>query len=422
MKTFTRWLLALVLVAIPMMAVVQTASANTELTPASRLVAPFVTIETGRSTFLLITNVQFATGVPSVQLDRTKTSPVGAVHIEFYDKTCSRSDTVIDLTPGDIDQINVTSSIANLPSSIGFADIDVRTGSASLANSSIQENVLIGSVVVTDATNDFAFSYPMASSIGSSGVSSVSGCTGGVAGCTIVTRTVGGDAAAWVGRYEPFPSRIMVPGFFAEGTDASGRVVSTFLAVASPADGNWYGFAGIGDGVGEAPGENLASIASGGVLINAGTIMWDGCERNTSQPLTGHYVNGSLGSLYGTIKTDRANWTATCGVSFPGKDEVSGNPVGWIEFPNASCTRASAVPGNRTNTCSTTTQSASVARARGLVGLFFEQAVSTSSKLGDASRLWGDRTTISSQTGCLTSGGAALTPAACAYSLITGTP
>jgi len=57
MKTFTRWLLVLLLVAVPLMAVIQTASANTELVPASRLVAPYWDVTAGRSTLILLTNV-----------------------------------------------------------------------------------------------------------------------------------------------------------------------------------------------------------------------------------------------------------------------------------------------------------------------------------------------------------------------------
>jgi hypothetical protein len=420
MKTFTRWLLVLLLVAIPMMAVVQTASANSELVPASRLIAPYVTNSTsatapvaGQATFLLLSNVTW-TGGPNTAVN---------VHLEFYDKTCVRTDRTIVLSIGDTDQFNVTNTIT-MASGHGWVDIDARSGAGGLGDPSVQQNQLVGQVLIADTSNDYAFSYPMAASVGSTATG-----VGGVA-ATIVTRNSSGNAVTWTGRYEPFPTRLILPAYFAEQTAAPAIV--GFLAVASPADGNWYGqgaastICTTATGCGEAPGEDLAGT---GNLITSGTQVWDGCEHAASFPQSGHYVSGTLGGTVavnnfgiGTLG-NRTAWaplgtgTCTSGPSgFPQPDrDLSGEPVGWIDFPNTSVVkRGLAITGT--------------ARARGMVGVFFETSLGTG-KLGDASRLWGDRASINSQVGCRSSANAAILPLAtaagqCTYNIVApdGTP
>lgn len=392
MKTFTRWLLALLLVAAPTIAVVQTASANTELVPASRLVAPYVTLETGRSTFLLLTN-------SSTAILNNKTGTVGGVHVQFYDKTCARNDIVVQLSERDIDQVNVSTVNFTGTSLLGFADIDVRgTGiyTDSEAAPSIRENALLGTVLVSDSTNDFAFSYPMAASLGSA--------ASGSAGGTIVTRNSTGAATAWTGRYEPYPSRLYVPIFFAEGTDSQGATVTGFFQVVSPPDGNWHG-AGTSTGTAaEAPGEVL-SAASGTNLISLGAIIFDGCELQQSATVSGHTVmttiSQNLATHFGAGPVSRSNWTAAncTNLVFPGLDELSGQPVGWMQVTNTStqCKGSSSGCGSTLNP------------PRGLVGLFFETSVggSPSKKMADNSRLRGDPNQgsreLASGGGCTTS-------------------
>lgn len=383
MKTFTRWLLALLLVAAPAIAVVHTASANTELAPASRLVAPYITLETGRNTFLLLAN---ASGL----ILNNKAGTIGGVHIEFYNKGCSRNDIVQQLSERDIDQINVSSlnasSIFADSSKLGYADIDVRnttlyTGSSQVA-SSIRANALTGVVLVADSTDDFAFSYPMAASLGSS--------AGGVAGGTIVTRNpaLTGAALQWTGRYEPFPSRLFVPVFYAEGADSAGATVTGFLSIVSPADGNWHGG---GTGVGalaEAPGESI-SVAAGTNPLQLTVIMYDGCERQQSFTPGGHTIMGTLDTLFLGGAALRSNWTtANCtGGAFPGRDEQGSNePLGWMDITNGSlqCKGGAAGCGaGGTNPL------------RGMVGVFFSRSVggSPAKKMADNSRLWGDPST-----------------------------
>jgi len=384
MKTFTRWLLALLLVAAPAIAVVHTASANTELAPASRLVAPYITLEAGRNTFLLLANTS------GVVLSN-KSGTTGGVHIEFYNKSCSRNDIVQQLSERDIDQINIDSLIASAifadSSKLGFADIDVRdttlyTGNSQVAPS-LRVNALTGVVLVADSTDDFAFSYPMAASLGSA----ASG-----AGGIIVTRNPAGTGAAsqWTGRYEPFPSRLFVPIFYAEGADSAGSTVTGFLSLVSPADGNWHG-GGTGTGAGaEAPGEVIA-VAAGQNALQLSVIMWDGCERQRSFTPAGHTVMGTLDTLFPGGAALRSNWTTancTSGGTGPGRDEQGSNePLGWLDI------------GNSSSQCKGSATGCGVAGGgnplRGMVGVFFSRSVggSPSKKMGDNSRLWGDPST-----------------------------
>lgn len=418
MKTCTRWLLVLLLLATPMLAAIPFASANTELAPASRLVAPLVTLETGRSTFFLLTNVS------SLQLtgtqDTADNNPAGVVHVEFYSKGCSPSSDNVALSEHDIDQLNVTatnaSSINADSTKLGFADIDVRTG-AQLSATSRQANALLGEVVITDTSSDFALSYPMASSLGSSTTGAASTGTTG----NIVTRGTTGLAATWTGRYEPFPSRIYVPGFFAEGGTGAGSISSSLLAVVSPADGGWYG--GGSTGVGEAPGQSLTALPSGAVLISAGINVYDGCEQVQNFPKTGHTIMDSLGNLFGAFA--QRNWNACPGTK-PAIDELSGVPVGWVDIPNGSCSRndnENVTAGIGTGACTTAAPSTTTGKARGIVGVLYEVTVvsSSSTKGADVARAWGDFSSISqTQTACTTSDGGTSAGTKCPYSFATG--
>lgn len=353
MKSLTRVLLALLLPAVPVMATVGTAAANTELVPASRLVAPLWDLTDGRFTNFFLTNVG---------------SDYEVVHIEFYDKTCDRYNMPIELTPGDIDKVDLLAEgvhdAATLPSHKGWADIDVRTDTGGTAEDSIQKNVLLGTVVVTDAPGDWAIAYPMASTIGSA--------ASGI-GRTIVTHDFDGNALAWSGGYEPFPARLFLPQFWAEGT---GLGFATQVVLAGPADGNWNGGSHPGakyGGHGEAPGEDLG-LAPSSILVSGTAQFWDGCENHRSYPFRDHWVSKSLGELFGTPKPANASsWSASqsnCGGVFPSVDEYTGDYIGWADFPNVSVD--------------------SLGAPRGMVGLFIEWTTSGGKQQGDAHRMWGD--------------------------------
>lgn len=374
MKTLTRWLLALLLVATPMLAVVELASANTELVPASRLVVPYFDISGSRSTLIMLTNVSKSVDLLSVPIGG---QPARAVHVEFYDKTCSRTDTTIELSASDIDQLNLKilpNLVGNpsLPTQLGWVDIDVRKGDAQRDKISIQCNVLVGTVIISDSAGDFALAYPAASSVGSStqsGVTKPCGALVAEVGGHIVTHDSNGAAVAWSGRYEPFPSRVLVPFFFAEGGPLG---MTSQLVIAAPAHGNWD-FA-----LGESPGQHLGTTGDSppSSLMSGTALFFDGCENKNSFSFGGHYVNGSLGTLFGTPNpANQSSWKtpspSTCKgvVNFPSVDaDYSGAFVGWIDLPNTKPT---------------------VAKPRGMVGLLI-QPTTIGKKEADTTRLWGD--------------------------------
>lgn len=380
------------------------ALANTELVPASRLIAPFFDISSGRDTFYMLVNVS-----QDVNLNKIVYTTSGGVdrgpwgvHLEHYGQSCDRVDETTGLTQGDIDQFdllvnsvvrNVTGAgqaIGSVPASAtqsgvagrGWTDIDVRFGTGTLTGStSIQANVLLGTAIISDFGSDFAFAYPMASVIGTS--------DSGLIGDSIVGRTAAGTALAWGGRYEPLPRRLFVPIYFADGTQTgSGETFSSFLAIAAPPDGNW-------DGVdrGEAPGQETGKGTIKNMTLNL--IVWDGCEQNTSFNYTSHYVNNTYAALFGNV-TNRSTWQpnvpTSCPATFASRDELSGQALGWIDITN---TAIACDNKNTTADCpASTVGTAGVGngQARGMVGINVSNVVSADVNLGDVTRLWGDAT------------------------------
>lgn len=384
MKSFRKAVIATMLAVGPVLAA-GVASANTELVPGSRLVAPYWDISGGRSTLMLIANVsRRANLVKGADLGNVSgncnllspTAPTGvagtncAVHLEFYDKTCVNVDLTIDLSRQDIDQLDLLTDgdlggVRGLPSKLGWTDIDVRraiTGSGH-SNPSVQANVLVGTVVIADSGSDFAIAYPMAASIGSSNT--------GVGG-DIVSRSGLGVANVWSGGFESFPARVYVPMFFAEGSNGGVTFTST-LAIAGPAQA----ISG-----GEAPGQTLEddpiTPVNEGILIRApGNVdITDACENAQSDTLTAHYVIGSLDQLFTQQVT--APYGSNCG-SYPAGDvdrkATNFFQGGYIDIPNV-------VLGQNCSLGACTSFNVE----RGLVGVLVQNTATR----GDASRLWGD--------------------------------
>jgi hypothetical protein len=169
--------------------------------------------------------------------------------------------------------------------------------------------------------------------------------------------------------------------FFAEGGPAS---TASLLAIAGLPNGNWAG-----GSLGEAPGQDAKAPGdvSPNTLINANSEFYDGCENRQSNPISGHMILASLGTLYGS-KANQANWNTDAseenchGVSnnFPTVDEASGAFVGWIDIPNAVDT--SIGDGN----AALVGPGVSDVTDRGVVGVL----VQNSGHQGDVTRLWGD--------------------------------
>lgn len=391
------------------------ALANTELVPASRLVAPFLDISSGRDTFYSLVNVS-----QDVNLNRVIYTTAGGVsrgpwgvHLEHYGQSCLRVDESTGLTQGDIDQFDllvdsvartalgsgqalgpVTASVTQSGvAGRGWTDIDVRFGTGTLTGStSVQANVMLGTAIISDSVSDFAFAYPMASIIGTSNRPAVTptGAAGAI-GARIVQRSATGNATAWSGRYEPLPRRAFVPVYFADGVQASsGETFTSFLVVAGPPDGNWDG-----SNDGEAPGQATGQGAVGPPNLNLNLIVWDGCERNTSFNYTSHYLNNTYNKLFG-LTTDRSTWQAilptACPAAFASRDEqLSHQALGWIDIINAA--QACDNTTNGLAGCPIgpgTGAGTGTGQARGIVGISVSNVVSTALHLGDVTRLWGD--------------------------------
>ncbi|PWB47451.1 MAG: hypothetical protein C3F12_05640 [Candidatus Methylomirabilota bacterium] len=378
MKSLTKGILASMLAVAPLVAAVGTASANTELVPAARLAIPYWDVTSGKSTLILLTNVSRFVDLTGAPMTDGVTTLTGQVHIEWYDKSCTRTDVPVELSPGDVDQLDLTNPSLALPGTQGYADIDVRD-TATTTGTSVQFNVLLGTVVIGDSTNDFAIAYPAASGIGSS--------TLGVGGNIVARANDGSGNAAvggWTGSFEPFPARVFVPMFFAEGGPIN---TQSLLAIAALPNGNWAGGA-----LGEPPGADAVStsLINPGTLITANTEVFDGCENHSSRPISGHYILSSLGSLFGTI-INQTNWhnilPEDChGVSnFPHVDEASGAVpgafIGWIDIPNSADIGPLNVAGLSTR------GDAGDEFDRGMVGVLVE---SNDTAQGDVTRLWGD--------------------------------
>jgi hypothetical protein len=323
--------------------------------------------------------------------------PFRGVHVEFYDKTCTRANIEVFLSAGDVDQINIKALGTQTANGQGWADIDVRAGTAQTDEDSLQCNVLLGEVVTADSAGDFAVAYPMASSIGSSNK------RGGLIDCdsTIVHHDSNGSATDWHGRYEPFPSRVFVPFFFAEGGPLG---MKSQLVLAAPADGNWYDADAAGGncnpggatGVcanGESPGQDLGR----GDLMAGTAIFFDGCENQESRPFGGHWINSPLSdiTLLGAKADQGWPWTAdvlckigapAAGGTFPHVDgDYQGAFVGWVDLPNTLPDSSAKLHGasggdfwNGPNKY-----------PRGMVGVLI-QNTTIGKKEGDAVRLWGD--------------------------------
>lgn len=378
MKSFRSMAIAAIVAVVPAMAA-GTAWANSELAPASRLVAPYWDVSGDRDTLLFLTNVS-----PIANLIPTATSEdlngtcnlgsVGAstdmkcgVHLEFYDKTCINQNTTIGLSPLDIDQLDlgVDSDMSvprGLPSKLGWVDIDVRKGGATVDSASVQANVLLGTVLITDSGSDFAVAYPMASSVGSA--------SSGI-GEDIVTRIGGGFADAWSGDFETFPARVFVPMFFAEGSNY-GQTFTSSLAIAGPAQSI---------NGGEAPGQELNDDDT---LVDVSVLLYDACENPQSDRIVDHYIFGTLDELFGPTVT--APYNTTCTYPAADVDRKTSGPFqgGWVDLQNRAFARLTS--GGTLTLDSGNPEGLHRSYPRGLVGVLVQNTASQ----GDATRLWGD--------------------------------
>lgn len=370
----TRFVLLALLATAVVAGTVAPAMANTELVPGSRLVFPYVDIQSGRETFLLLTNAG---------------SNFTPVHIEFYSQSCLRTDRRIDLTGKDIAAVVVSTQVTttNLPAvsgsvvaqnvaGIGWADVDARNpiGCASPSNlancNSVEYNGLMGTAVVVDVTADWAFAYPAAASQGSSssGFTTTSTTIGGntvtVPTGTILTRDPSGFALTWTGAYETYPDTHLIPAFIAEDICTS-TAFRAFISLVGPADA-WRK---------EGPGAPLGTSTLLVQLNNSSAF--DGAENAVSVNAEAHQVNGRLCDVFQGSTAARTAYHNPPGyASFDiqnGPNGTSTNAVGWLELSNNILVPLSSTTGPAPNINFTSTAGFDTSqRHRGMVGLVFE--------------------------------------------------
>ncbi len=135
-----------------------------ELQPAARLVFPYYDVRPGTMTVLLVTNVSEA--------------PVSA-RLTFYDRTCMTTGHTISLTPKDIAALDLSRLFGGGSTDAftqGFVDVVA------------EQNSLVGVATILNLVEDWAVSYHAAPS-----------------------KRLPGAVP-----FEPFPSRLALPGFFAQ--------------------------------------------------------------------------------------------------------------------------------------------------------------------------------------------------------------
>ncbi|HLC02153.1 MAG TPA: hypothetical protein VJK02_03890 [Anaerolineales bacterium] len=159
------------------------AATNSELVPGSRLVFPYFDLRPGFGTLLIITNI----------------GPAAAtVTLEFYDTACARQNAILGLSAGDTDLIDLSRVVSpNLTGSFQQGFVDAVTN----------DDVLLGSAVVSNGGDDWAVAYPAAPA----------------------RRLSSGTTP-----FQPYPTRLFLPAFLTPGSLGSGGVVDGLLVLAAP--------------------------------------------------------------------------------------------------------------------------------------------------------------------------------------------
>jgi hypothetical protein len=159
------------------------AATNSELVPGSRIVFPYYDLRPGFATFLFLTNIS--------------STPV-SVALEFYDSSCTRQDTHIDLSAHDIDSLDLSQMISGNASESflqGFVDVTA------------DADVLIGTAIVVNMDDDWAITYNGASA-----------------------RRLADGATP----FEPYPTGLFLPAFLTPGQLGSGVLTDGLLIIAAP--------------------------------------------------------------------------------------------------------------------------------------------------------------------------------------------
>jgi hypothetical protein len=234
------------------------AATNQELVPGSRLVFPYYDLRPGFLTFLFFTNV-------SRHLS-------ASVQLEFYDVSCARRDSGLDLTPTDVDLLDLGSVLGRDPSGAfqqGFVDAFTSDG-----------DFLLGMAFIVNAVADVAIAYPAAPA-----------------------RRVSGGTLP----FEPYPTRLFLPAFVTPGQLGQSTTTDGLLILAAPHP--------------TTPG---AALPEQPIQASVSLIFKGG--RADSGGLAGHQVIVPIGQLVGTSRPPTLGWL---GLTNSALDE-SGNPIGLV--------------------------------------------------------------------------------------------
>lgn len=376
------------------------ALANEEMHPGGRLFYPLWDVGTSTSgvgnklTFIIITRLAlFNVDQPAdrslggagstynplnnCRPGHTTAHPAGGlvssnddVHLQWYGKSCDKTDEVIRTSCGDIDLIflsagNLSAHYNASTDQQGALDVHFTINATGLPDQRVEENTLMGHAVIVDPAG-WAATYPAAAAKATS--------------CSFCDNADGGTDVG----YEPYPTEVFLP--FAL-VDETSNNITNFLSLWAP---TFF------------PGGNLKSTSF--------SVQWswyDGRERRFDGSTGGHSIMQSLKSLDptrfvkgnfvcghaanldqaendGFPRAETGNAEA-CGAAgsadtvhssdnLPGITKQTSTPIGWWEFFKP-------ISGNNEGNFP---NFSGVLPVRGLVGV----VLTSTGAVGDATRLW----------------------------------
>jgi hypothetical protein len=371
------------------------AMANEEMHPGGRLFYPLWDVSGSRLTFIIITRLPlFNVDQPvdrstssyatydtrnNCRPNHTTAHPAGGVfpgvnddvHLQWYGKSCDKTDEVIKMSCGDIDLIflsagNLATHYNTSPDQIGALDVHFTINGTGLPDKRVEENSLLGHAVIVDpAGSGWAATYPAAAAKATR--------------CNFCDNADGGTDVG----YEPYPTEVFLP--FALADDSSGGI-SNFLSLWAP---TFF------------PGGNLK-----GTAFSVQWSWYDGRERRYDGSTGGHSIMQTLKSM-DPLRFLKANFVCghatnldnaendgfprtdsdsenciTIGAldtihtsdNLPGASKQSSTPIGWWDFfKPISGNNEGNFPGYP-----------GLLPVRGLVGV----VLTSTGDVGDATRLW----------------------------------
>jgi hypothetical protein len=228
------------------------AATNSELVPGSRIVFPYYDLRPGFATFLFLTNVS--------------STPV-SVALEFYDASCDRVGTRIELSGRDIDSLDLTDMIfADSSGNFQQGFIDVTADA----------DVLIGTAIVVNMNDDWAITYNGASA-----------------------RRLEDGATP----FEPYPTGLILPAFLTQGQLGGSVGADGLLIVAAPHPTR--------------PGGRLPDTpirASAEIFLRQETLTMMGNRSRTHEMIqssfgfNGHYIMLPIGTIAAGFTAPRLGW------------------------------------------------------------------------------------------------------------------